>query len=161
MRETELYWLAGLLEGEGYFGCSDNIPKLALQMSDKDIVEKAHCLMGLSVKISHIPGKRAEWSDTYMWKLRGKAAFEWMNTLYPMLGARRRKQIEEARLTYDPKNQRHLNKNIDAAFIAKIEEKIDAGMTIRKACNEMGIHHTTYLYHRDKRGTHPSHSFRE
>jgi len=48
MLETkDLYWLAGLLEGEGSFGATKDgaYPNVCLKMNDKDVVFKAHKLL--------------------------------------------------------------------------------------------------------------------
>lgn len=42
----EIAWLAGLMEGEGSFFLSQNQPKMALLMSDEDIVSRAALLLG-------------------------------------------------------------------------------------------------------------------
>ena len=50
-RELVLY-LAGLLEGEGSFQSSDRLLRIALHMTDRDIVERASALLGRSGKIT-------------------------------------------------------------------------------------------------------------
>lgn len=50
MKETDVAWLAGLLEGEGCFVVRPkNTPYIALKMNDKDVVEKAAALMKMTV----------------------------------------------------------------------------------------------------------------
>lgn len=48
MNDLELAWLAGLLEGEGCFsyGRKDNCPRIALGMTDADVVKHVAILMG-------------------------------------------------------------------------------------------------------------------
>lgn len=45
MELKDLYWLAGLLEGEGCFTYSGSTPMVQLQMTDKDVVERASLLL--------------------------------------------------------------------------------------------------------------------
>ena len=57
MKETDLTWLAGLLEGEGSFlkapPSDPNCPRISLEMTDKDVVERAALLMqGKAVKVN-------------------------------------------------------------------------------------------------------------
>ena len=48
MDSKDLYWLAGLLEGEGCFSShrKSGYPSIVLQSSDKDIVKRAALLCG-------------------------------------------------------------------------------------------------------------------
>jgi len=52
MDEQDLYWLAGLLEGEGSFlkpaPCEPKHPRVALCMTDFDIVMRAANLFGVN-----------------------------------------------------------------------------------------------------------------
>ncbi len=50
MSLKDLAWLGGLLEGEGCFMIPKGSPRIALAMSDKDVVQRAARLMGLNVQ---------------------------------------------------------------------------------------------------------------
>jgi len=96
MNTRDLAWLAGILEGEGYFGTpgkkSQSVIKLA--MSDEDVIRRAAALMGTKV-YSYLPvGERRKvmWNTT---AYSSKAA-SWMMTLWPFIGHRRQKRILEA-----------------------------------------------------------------
>jgi hypothetical protein len=104
MLETELYWLAGLLEGEGYFTANRSnggkylYPKIELCMTDEDVVRKAHKVTGVGNVGGPYPDKRQpHWKPTWRWSVYGQKAFTLMDTLYPLLGARRQAKIDEIR----------------------------------------------------------------
>lgn len=88
----DVIWLAGLLEGEGSFTIGKNkTPRLVLQMTDADIVEKAGKLFESSVWNSKRLTKGNK--SVYACGVAGITAIEWMRILKPYLGQRRQKQI--------------------------------------------------------------------
>ncbi len=95
MNINEMYWLAGLLEGEGCFSINNstqNCPQILLGMNDRDIVERAAKLLG-DVKIGETitpPGH-----IRYRISLGGKDAISAMIALRPLMGERRQKRILE------------------------------------------------------------------
>ena len=85
---TEIAWLAGLLEGEGYFALKrGKYPTITLSMTDEDIVVKAAFLMGAKINRS---------GNLWIAHINGAYAIQWMLTLYSYLGKRRRERIAEA-----------------------------------------------------------------
>ena len=91
--DTDLYWLAGLLEGEGCFTYSHGrYPSIQLSMTDLDIVERAADLLGVTVgkargkKFSH---HKQQWRC----HLYGLRAAEMMRLLRPLMGERRGERI--------------------------------------------------------------------
>src|SRR5262249_47377725 len=102
MTETDLTWLAGLLEGEGSFlkapPSDPNCPRVSLEMTDKDVVERAALLMdGKAVRINL---KNILWKRSYRVIIKGSRAVRLMQLLYPLMCTRRRSQIEAALETY-------------------------------------------------------------
>lgn len=91
--QHELMWLAGLLEGEGSFCISGNVPRLVLQMTDLDIIQHAAKLLNSSVW----GGKRRTKGNKLIWACgaSGLASIEYMRILKPYLGTRRNKQITD------------------------------------------------------------------
>jgi len=94
MRTTDLYWLAGLLEGEGCFTeyKKDHTPVLMVGMTDKDVIDRVAKLLGINwhymrVKAGHKP--------CYYVRLTHRKAIQWMMTLYTLLGSRRQARIRE------------------------------------------------------------------
>lgn len=97
--EADMYWLAGLLEGEGSFlkgpPSSPGQPIVQLPMTDQDVVERAARLFDRAVtpwdRSSERPRKRV-----FITAIKGAAAVRVMRALYPVMGVRRRTQIDLA-----------------------------------------------------------------
>ncbi len=112
----ELHWLAGLLEGEGSFmlgpPSSPHQPKIALQMTDIDVVERVARLWHVSVfEINRDRNKSKGWKSYYMCHIRGAGAVKWMKILQPLVGERRQEQIRKALTCYENKSLAKLNPN--------------------------------------------------
>src|ERR1051325_8300115 len=98
MTETkDIYWLAGLLEGEGSFIADGRFPKIALKMNDRDVVQRAQELLrpkpyranGNAIK--YYEDKTAIPIRKYWFaSISGRRAVGWMLTLYPLMGERRK-----------------------------------------------------------------------
>lgn len=110
MNELELYWLAGMIEGEGSFiaapPSAPNQPRISFSTTDKDIAEKVASLFGVKYIRSWKPKKGQRGYGKYKESLgvcvKGRPAVILMNKLKPLMGERRRKQIEKALSSYDP-----------------------------------------------------------
>lgn len=101
---TEIAWLAGLLEGEGCFatrGTGHN-PIIQLIMIDKDVVIKAAKIMGshkvVKNKIDSRGGKQL-----FRTVLYGANAIEIMQKVYPFMGERRQAKIQECVCVFNTK----------------------------------------------------------
>lgn len=104
MQEADFHWLVGLLEGEGSFGKSPpSAPggvRIAVQMTDRDVIERVAALWGVSfcgtstAKKHHKKG----WST----QIRGSRAGVLMEQLKPFMSKRRQAQIEAALDGYVP-----------------------------------------------------------
>jgi len=112
MIETiDIYWLAGLLEGEGCFSCSDNngypCPVVQVAMSDEDIIQRAAAILGGGGKVRvrlNPKGTFEHKKPIYVFRTTGQEAIEWMFTLYSLMGERRRAKIEEIIITWKTNN---------------------------------------------------------
>lgn len=97
--DKDLYWIAGLLEGEGSFIGSANrhgrpYPQITLAMTDRDVVEKAAAIMEApSVKSSQYVNNRHGKLPMWRFTINGDPAIEWMEALEPIMGQRRHEQI--------------------------------------------------------------------
>ena len=96
----EEYWLAGLLEGEGSFlrhrGGHDGqrCPAIRVQMTDRDVVERIAAMWGVSVVAL---GKRFDHhKPVFCVKTSGYRGADWMRRLRPLMGERRKGQIDAA-----------------------------------------------------------------
>lgn len=105
----DIYWLAGLLEGDGCFtnsGGAISIPTIIVKMTDRDTVEKAQRILR-PVKFRADGNTIFEFSDPrpdrqpqFIAKIGGKRAAGWMMTLYPLMGQRRQSRIRELLTTW-------------------------------------------------------------
>ena len=98
MDASELYWLAGLLEGEGTFvhgpPSAPTVPQIRVEMTDRDVVARVASAFERTV-LQHTErafGHKPSFSTT----VKGASASYFMRLLAPVLGARRRVQIEAA-----------------------------------------------------------------
>lgn len=113
-KKTDLAWIAGLLEGEGSFGCrvagtSRNV-QIRCHMTDEDVVRLLHKKTEVGVfggPYSGGPGCRkcADPSKTYkkryVWTVSGRDAYLLMKELLPLMGKRRSRKIKELVKAYD------------------------------------------------------------
>lgn len=95
MRSTlDLAWLGGLLEGEAAFMMKNGSPKIGLQMTDKDVIERAAKLLGVPVgAYSRKPKGKASYLPVWHLAVHGTNAICWMMTLFTFLGERRRAKV--------------------------------------------------------------------
>ena len=103
--KCDVAWLAGLLEGEASFGLtgggSASYPVISIQMCDEDVIERVRTLLGAAA-ISRREFDNENWNSTFQVKLVGSAAAQWMRTLRPLLGDRRRYAVDAALAAYHP-----------------------------------------------------------
>jgi hypothetical protein len=101
LSNKDLYWLAGILEGEGSFGmtrcCVSGrvylYPLIQLGMSDEDVIKRVALLYGSAyypVKPSRV-GNKLRWRTT----LTNQRAEALMRALYPIMSNRRQARIRE------------------------------------------------------------------
>ena len=156
-KNEDIYWLAGLLEGEGYFGIQGNKPIIRLSMTDLDIVERANSILGNNS--IHTYQRKENWKPTHIIQFGGKPALDWMIRLYPYLGERRRGKIDEVRELYDPSlSQKATTKRraLTDEQERKVLEKFNNGMTIRSLANEYSVHWRTIMRAKKRASTHAS-----
>jgi hypothetical protein len=119
---SDLHWLAGLLEGEGTFiagpPSAPRTPAIAVSMVDRDVVERAAQLIDCAVHL--VPARRANWRDAYVTRVRGPRAVEWMKRLRPLMGERRREQIDRALASYAPDPTRRLDDTRATEALARL-----------------------------------------
>lgn len=100
-----LAWLAGLLEGEGTFSMNSGYPRVSVQMSDPDVLERAREVMrapGVWPKTPSARDRLRGWSRMYATAVSGLRGAELMVTLRPLMGERRTREIDRALSAYEP-----------------------------------------------------------
>lgn len=92
MTKEEIAWLAGLLEGEGYFHLR-HTPKISLAMTDEDVIAKVAKLFRKKyIKIrKDVPNRK----DVFRTEVFGMQALWLMKLIKPYMGSRRSAKIEE------------------------------------------------------------------
>jgi hypothetical protein len=93
IRSVEIAWLAGLLEGEGYFCMSARSLLIVVNMTDRDIIERAAMLVRGHVYHFPTTGHR---KPIWRAEISGRRAAGWMMAIYHLLGRRRREQVRQA-----------------------------------------------------------------
>jgi hypothetical protein len=100
-------WLAGLLEGEGYFGMINSrvggkvyrYPRIGVNMTDRDVVDRVGAMWGIKTFAWQPPPPSKK--TQYRVMISGWAAADWMRLLHPWLGIRRQFRITEILAEYD------------------------------------------------------------
>lgn len=96
-RSSDIYWLVGLLEGEGTFIIvKDKYPRISVEMTDLDIIQRARDIMDSSTNIRSRGFKgESHYKTQYNFSIEGQKAIEWMMTIYSLMGNRRKERIRE------------------------------------------------------------------
>jgi len=95
----DIYWLAGLYEGEGSFGLNNGrrawraCPTVQLAMTDKDVVDKVAVLLNNNLLGPYNNGVGGK--DYYRVQLMGSKAIGFMMTILALMGERRQQKIKE------------------------------------------------------------------
>lgn len=99
-KREQTIWLAGILEGEGWFtirhpqGGRSRIT-VGIKMTDADVVQRAACLMGGNAKARE-DSRSAKFNTCWECTVSGAKAEAVMKAILPFMGARRRAKIQEA-----------------------------------------------------------------
>lgn len=99
--QRDIYWIAGILEGEGSFhnAISRGIPypTVSVEMKDKDIIERLANVTGIGVvRESTRPSRPEHWSKMFTWRVsKGQDVARLLLAVYPEMGERRQAQIAE------------------------------------------------------------------
>lgn len=92
MEMKDLYWLAGLVEGEGCYKAQGGALALQIAMTDRDVIERAAMILSKRV---YVQEKAPPRQRMYATVVSGPRAAGWMMTLYPLMGQRRRAKITD------------------------------------------------------------------
>lgn len=101
MKKADLYWLAGLLEGEGCFSTTKwkgklktyVYPRVDMTSTDRDVVVRAAALMGGQVRAKR--PQRAHYKVPYCVQIVSKQAAAIMREVLPHMGKRRSARIHQ------------------------------------------------------------------
>jgi hypothetical protein len=145
IEKKTLYWLAGLLEGEGSFRApspsSPNQVVISVQMTDEDIIARVAACFG--TKYQFYRAKKAHHKDSYIARLKGSRAIEMMKLLYPLMGKRRQAQIDRAinAMIKVPSNQgiNHPSSKLNDDKIREIRQRLSSGEHPQDICQDYGV----------------------
>jgi hypothetical protein len=103
IHDEELYWLAGLLEGEAcFYPQTEKYPVgLSIESTDEDIIERVCQLF--NTKYCQPSKRQNHHKQSYKTALRGKDAIHVMKEILPIMGKRRSQKITECINSYQPK----------------------------------------------------------
>jgi hypothetical protein len=131
-----MYWLAGLLEGEGTFiagpPSAPRTPAVQVSMVDRDILDRVAALLDCTVTV--VPARREGWRTAYCACVRGPRAVEWMRRLRPLMGSRRQEQIDRAVACYAPDPTRLLDDERAAEALARLAQ----GDSVKEVAERFG-----------------------
>ncbi len=142
--EKTLYWLAGLLEGEGSFvpppPSAPNQPAIQVAMTDEDVIARVAELF--DVQYYRWQRKNTTYKASYQTQLRGSRAVTYMRQLYPLMGERRQEQIDRALATYavhDQRGEKNPLAKLSAEQVMVIKERLRDGDKPRSIAEDMGV----------------------
>ena len=97
----DLMWLAGLAEGECWFGSRKDtgLPRLSLESVDRDICGRAATLLGGKVRARMQRNDRCQ--PTFVTEVSGTKAVDAMQMLLPHMGSRRSARIMQILYGYE------------------------------------------------------------
>jgi hypothetical protein len=108
VRESDLHWLVGILEGEGTFVAGSpsapGLPLVRVSMTDRDVVDRVGSILHRSV--TPLRPRQDDYKVPYCTSVKGAPAVELMRLVEPLLGERRRGQIARVLATWRPRPAR-------------------------------------------------------
>src|SRR5690349_21744904 len=84
----DIYWLAGILEGEANFRMGATSPAISLTMSDLDIVNRVRAITKTEDTTITVRPPQENRKECYTTCIYGSLAIQWMMTIYPIMGNR-------------------------------------------------------------------------
>src|SRR6185436_2793127 len=118
MKDTDIAWSAGLLEGEGCFMIQNgNCPVVTCEMIDLDVLEKLKNIYGGSILYC---GKRQEHhKESWRWVVRWANAIKVIELIKPFMHSRRSSKINEVLAMYENKKSIKFEQNQKVLEAAK------------------------------------------
>jgi transcriptional regulator with PAS, ATPase and Fis domain len=144
VNENDLAWLAGLLEGEGSFlkgpPSSPHLPVIQLHMIDEDVVDRVAKLFGRASYYREDKRRVTRgWRPAYQVQVKGRKAVELMKMLRPLMGRRRREQIDTALASY--KFTRY--QSLPPEVIEEVKRRVAEGSNKTQLAKELDISRTS------------------
>ena len=133
----ELHWLAGLLEGEGSFMAgppsSPRMPIISVHMTDQDVIARVGRIF--SRKPHSVRQRDPRWQASYLVRVTGSRAVDWMTLLRPLMGERRQAQIDCALACYAPRPTALLTDDTARAAL----DALSGGESVKAVASRFGV----------------------
>ncbi len=143
MTDTDLGWLAGILEGEGSFMAgppsSLNSTTLVMATTDFDVAARAAALLGTRPVIRCKP-RQAHHKQAYQVCITGARARAWMYKLRPLMGTRRQAQIDRAIQSFDP-GRRYRKTALSMEQADRVRTELEKGRSQTAIALDFGVSH--------------------
>ena len=153
MNSVDLAWLAGLMEGEGSFmkgaPSRPNGIRVEVQMTDEDVIRRVAGFFGVTVVATHRHLRHPEWKPVFSTQAKGSRAAGLMKQLRPLMGNRRRHQIDEALRSYVPTNRGDNSRKLTRSDVARIRARLRRGEMMVKIARRYGVSKTLIRLIRD------------
>lgn len=95
MTNTQIAWLAGLLEGEGCFQFTkNNSPKFTIRMTDEDVIRRVGRMLSVTVLLEQKYKSHLGIKPTWCVHVYGEPALKIMRLVLPYTGERRSEKIQ-------------------------------------------------------------------
>jgi hypothetical protein len=91
-----LAWVAGFLEGEGYFGFNGGTLRICCTQVQRLPLDWCQAMFGGSIVSNHASRHNPRAQDAWQWVLCGTQAARLMMTLYPWMSPKRQREIGNA-----------------------------------------------------------------
>lgn len=103
MNDIELGWVAGIIEGEGtFFLKSGRYPRIAVQMTDSDVLERLLNTTGVGTLVHQKWKKEEHHKETWVWSVQhSEKSAELIRTILPLLCSRRAAKASEVLRGYE------------------------------------------------------------
>lgn len=94
--QLKLWWLAGLIEGEGcFFKVNSYSLRVQIKMNDLDVLQKAQAYTGMG-RLTGPYRSKLSTTDHWVWLVsQTEEAVLIMKAVYPLMGERRQAKIRE------------------------------------------------------------------
>lgn len=129
IRESEFWWLVGILEGEGYFGFEKWSQRIQVKMTDLDVIERVvevfSKITGREHAIHESPNKGKNDSLPYVVSIHGDDARKVMRMIVPHMGFRRRQRIWQSLNEYKPPKKGSTKETMTSVVQALITKSVE------------------------------------
>lgn len=142
MKENDISWVAGLIEGEGSFIVRKYGIVMQCQMTDLDVLQRLQSICGGS--ISNMFKRESHHKDSWLWQLSANKAYNLAKLIFPLMLNRRQGQAKTMMDSWESSLQkRNIIKNERNNRNEKIYKLRNNGLTYREISKIVGLERST------------------